>query len=35
MESNKREVLALYRELLKSLHRTIPRKIEREAKIAV
>jgi hypothetical protein len=35
MEQNRREVLALYRDLLKSVSRSIPRKLEREAKLAV
>jgi hypothetical protein len=34
-DSNRREVLALYREILKSIDRTIPRKLEKEAKLAV
>eukprot|EP00347_Sterkiella_histriomuscorum_P020010 403339444 len=34
LESNKREVLALYRELLKAVIKNMPRKLEREAKLA-
>ena len=34
-DSNRREVLALYREVLKAVDRTIPRKLEKEAKLAV
>jgi hypothetical protein len=34
-ETNRREVLQLYRELLKGVARSIPRKLEREAKLAV
>ncbi len=34
-DSNRREVLALYRDILKSIDRTIPRKLEKEAKLAV
>jgi len=35
MEQNRREVLSLYREVLKQLTVNIPRRLEREAKIAV
>ena len=34
-DSNRREVLALYREILKAIDRTVPRKLEKEAKLAV
>ena len=34
-DSNRREVLALYREVLKAVDHTIPRKLEKEAKLAV